>query len=112
MPMLTITQKAAEKVRSFLQEQQNHGKALRVYVEGGGCAGFQVGLTFDSRRETDEVVPQGDFEVLVDPVSQMYVEGSTVDYVEGIYGAGFRITGGEARRGGEACSCRPPGGGD
>jgi len=91
MSIMTVTPKAAEKVLTFLEDAENKGKALRVYVEGGGCAGFQYGLAFDEKRETDEVLELDGFELAIDPMSQMYLEGATVDYVEGLYGAGFKI---------------------
>jgi iron-sulfur cluster assembly accessory protein len=91
MPTMSVTTKAAEKVRGFMADEENKGKALRVYVEGGGCAGFQYGLAFDDKRDTDEVIGQEGFELVIDPMSQMYLDGATIDYIEGLYGAGFKI---------------------
>ncbi len=89
--LVTMTQKAKSKVLEYLKDEENKGKALRVYVEGGGCAGFQYGLAFDDKRETDTVVEIDGIEVVIDPMSQTYLEGSSIDFVDGLYGAGFKI---------------------
>lgn len=89
--MLSVTEKAKVKVHEFLTQEDNQGKALRVYVEGGGCAGFQYGLAFDEKRDDDEVVVEDGFEVVIDPMSQTYLEDCTVDYLDGLYGAGFKV---------------------
>lgn len=89
--MVTITPKAVEKINEFLKDEENKGKALRVYVEGGGCAGFQYGLAFDDKKDSDAIVPGEGFEVVIDPMSTMYLTGARVDFVEGLYGTGFKI---------------------
>ena len=100
--MINMTPKAIEKVKHFLQDEENKGKALRVYVEGGGCAGFQYGLAFDDKKEADAVIGQDGFEVVIDPMSGMYLEGANVDFVEGLYGTGFKIENPNAKGG---CGC-------
>jgi iron-sulfur cluster assembly accessory protein len=102
MASLSVTPKASSKVLGFLEDDDNKGKALRVYVEGGGCAGFQYGLAFDGKRDTDEVVACEGFELVVDPMSQMYLEGAVVDFVDGLYGAGFKINNPNATA---SCGC-------
>ena len=89
--MITITERARDKVLSYLEDEENKGKALRVYVEGGGCAGFQYGLAFDDTRETDLVLEVDGITIAIDPMSQTYLEGSEIDYVDGLYGAGFKV---------------------
>jgi iron-sulfur cluster assembly accessory protein len=89
--LVTITDKAKDKVRQYLEDDDNKGKALRVYVEGGGCAGFQYGLAFDDKRDTDEIVAIDGIEIVVDPMSQTYLEGSSIDFIDGLYGAGFKV---------------------
>jgi iron-sulfur cluster assembly accessory protein len=102
-PVVTLTEKAKEKVLVFMKEDENNkGKALRVYVEGGGCAGFQYGLAFDDKKDGDEVVSFDGFEVAVDPMSAMYLRGAKVDFVEGLYGTGFKIDNPNATGG---CGC-------
>jgi iron-sulfur cluster assembly accessory protein len=100
--MVTLTPKAVEKVKAFLADDENKGKALRVYVEGGGCAGFQYGLAFDDKRDSDAVVPVENFEVAIDPMSSMYLRGARIDFVEGLYGTGFKIENPNAKGG---CGC-------
>lgn len=87
-----LTEKAAEKVRAFASgSQEATGKFFRVYVQGGGCSGFQYGFTFDEKREDDSVIPAGELTVLIDPMSLPYLNGSTVDFVEDFRGSGFVV---------------------
>jgi len=83
--VLTLTEKAKEKALSLKEED----KLLRVYVEGGGCSGFQYGFKLDNKNEDDTVV---DSLVLVDSLSYSYILGSTLDYEEDIMASGFKIT--------------------
>lgn len=91
--MITITPTAAQKIHDIMVEEEQEGKDLRLYVEGGGCSGFQYGFAFDDRRDDDEVLPQEGFgfNLLVDPMSMNYLSGASIDYVEGLHGAGFKI---------------------
>ena len=91
--MITITETAAQKIKDIIVEEQQEGKALRLYVEGGGCSGFQYGFSFDDPRADDEVFPQEafGFSLLVDPMSLNYLTGAQIDFVEGLHGAGFKI---------------------
>ena len=91
--MITITDKGAEKVRDFLASQQaDLGVAgLRVGVRGGGCSGFQYQLAFDEQREKDAVFESHGLKLLVDNESLQFVRGSTIDYEEGLQGAGFKV---------------------
>jgi len=90
--MVNLTESAVGKVIEIIAQENQAGKALRIYVEGGGCSGFQYGFQFDETRNGDEVVSFQGFQLLVDPFSMNYLQNSTVDYVDGLYGAGFRIT--------------------
>jgi iron-sulfur cluster insertion protein len=99
---VTITDKAQSKVLHFLEDDENKGKALRVYVEGGGCAGFQYGLAFDDLRDTDETIKGKGYTVAIDPMSLMYLEGAQIDYIDGLYGAGFKINNPNATA---SCGC-------
>ena len=87
-----LTDAAVEKVAEIIVQEKQEGKALRIYVEGGGCSGFQYGFSFDDPRDIDEVVEYGGFKLLIDPFSMNYLENAQVDYVDGLYGAGFRIS--------------------
>jgi iron-sulfur cluster insertion protein len=91
--MITITDTAATKIKEIIVEEKQEGKDLRIYVEGGGCSGFQYGFAFDDKKDGDEVIAQEGFgfNLLVDPMSMNYLLGSKIDYVEGLHGAGFTI---------------------
>jgi iron-sulfur cluster assembly protein len=91
--MITLTDKGAEKVRDFLSSQQAVAETagLRVGVRGGGCSGFQYALAFDEQRAGDQVFEDKGIRLLVDGPSLPYVEGSTIDFVEGLQGAGFKV---------------------
>ena len=79
------------------------GKPLRIFVQGGGCSGFQYGFTFDEKRADDAVIQTGGIEVVVDPQSATYLKDAKVDYVEDFRGAGFSVTNPNATGGG--CGC-------
>ena len=100
--LVSVTAKAQSKVIDFLKDEENKGKALRVYVEGGGCAGFQYGLAFDDKHENDEVAQFEGFEIAIDPMSSMYLRGANIDFLEGLYGTGFKINNPNASGG---CGC-------
>jgi len=102
-PLLTLTEKAIEKVKYFASQMPDSaGKPLRVFVQGGGCSGFQYGFTFDDRKENDAEFAQGDVNVVVDPQSAMYLKGASVDYLEDFRGAGFSVNNPNASGG---CGC-------
>jgi iron-sulfur cluster assembly accessory protein len=91
--MVTLTDKAASKVKELMNGQAEAGTAsLRVAVRGGGCSGFQYALALDEKREDDHVFEAGGINVLVDPASLRYVDGSTVDYTESFMGQGFEVS--------------------
>ena len=91
--MITLTDKGAEKVREFLAAQSAVAATagLRVGVRGGGCSGFQYALAFDEQRDGDIVVEDKGIRLLVDTPSLPYVKGSTIDFVDGLQGAGFKV---------------------
>jgi iron-sulfur cluster assembly protein len=89
---ITLTDKAAGKIRELLSNQQQAGEqALRVAVRGGGCSGFQYALAFDRVKDEDHVFEDRGVSVIVDKTSMQFVFGSEVDYVEGLQGAGFSV---------------------
>jgi iron-sulfur cluster assembly protein len=90
---ITFTEKGAEKVHEFLagQEADATMAGLRVGVRGGGCSGFQYQLAFDEQRSEDIVFEDHGLKVLVDGQSLPYVDGSQIDYVESLQGAGFQV---------------------
>ena len=91
--MITISDKGAEKVHEFLAAQDADVTlaGLRVGVRGGGCSGFQYQLAFDEQRDSDQVFESHGLKLLVDPASLEYVDGSQIDYVEALTGAGFKV---------------------
>lgn len=89
---LNLSAVAAEKVVEIRKaEDIEEGYALRVKVMGGGCAGFQYDLFFDERAEGDNVFESNGVELVCDQMSFMYLMGTTIDYVEGLQGAGFKF---------------------
>lgn len=92
--MLTITPKAAEKIQSFLQNEDTaKGKSLRVALKPSGCAGFEYVLGFDEKRDNDTLLPQpAGFSVVVDNNSLPLIEDATIDYSEDAMSSGFKIS--------------------
>ncbi len=89
---IIFTSAAAAKVASLIEEEGNPSLMLRVYIQGGGCSGFQYGFTFE------EILQDGDTEVVtdgvklvIDPMSLQYLTGAEIDYSEGLQGAQFVI---------------------
>jgi iron-sulfur cluster assembly protein len=90
--VLTVTPVALNTIRMLLEQRNIPGYALRVFVSGGGCSGLQYGMAFEQApRDLDAVVEVDDVKLVVDPTSLMYLQGSTIDYVDSLMGGGFRI---------------------
>jgi iron-sulfur cluster assembly accessory protein len=89
---ITLTDKAAIKVKELLSGQENGAEqALRVAVRGGGCSGFQYALAFDAPKDDDHRFEVEGVAVVVDKTSMQFVFGSEVDWVDGLQGAGFAV---------------------
>lgn len=89
---INLTARAVNKVSELVEEEENPGLKLRVYITGGGCSGFQYGFSFeDTAAEDDTVIERDGIAVLVDPMSFQYLVGSEVDYTEGLEGSRFVI---------------------
>jgi iron-sulfur cluster assembly protein len=89
---ITVTPAAAEAVKDLLARRNLSGYALRVFISGGGCSGYQYGMALENNiREQDLQAEFHGVKVVVDEVSINYLRGATVDYVEGLMGAGFKI---------------------
>ena len=89
---LLFTDSAALKVQELIKEENNDDLMLRVFVQGGGCSGFQYGFTFDeSVQDGDTIVENQGIKLLVDPMSYQYLAGAEIDYSEGLEGAQFVI---------------------
>jgi iron-sulfur cluster assembly accessory protein len=89
--IINMTPAAADKVRELLSQENDPSLALRVFVAGGGCSGLQYGMTLDEEQEGDTVIPISGFSILVDEMSMGYIDGSEVDYVDSLMGAGFTV---------------------
>jgi iron-sulfur cluster assembly accessory protein len=100
---LSLTPKAIEMVKEAMVAEKLDGHGLRIFVQGGGCAGFQYGLDFENagRPGDFETVFEG-LKVFVDPMSAMHLEGTVIDYVMGISGAGFKFNNPNAKT---TCGC-------
>lgn len=100
--VISLTESAAGQVRQLLENPENAGKHLRVYVEQGGCSGMQYAMVFDEKRAEDFVVNMHDVTVLVDPFSAKHLQGSVVDFSDALTGGGFKVTNPNAR---QSCGC-------
>jgi len=91
-PSLIFTDAAAAKVKDLLIEENNPELRLRVFVQGGGCSGFQYGFTFDeSVNEDDATIEKNGVQLLIDPMSFQYLVGAEIDYKDDLEGAQFVI---------------------
>ena len=89
--IINMTPAAADKVRELLAQENDPSLALRVFVAGGGCSGLQYGMTLDEEQEGDTVIAISGFNILVDEMSVGYIDGSEIDYVDSLMGAGFTV---------------------
>jgi iron-sulfur cluster assembly accessory protein len=90
--MLTITDKAQGKVKEILDSQAEPFQGIRVQVVGGGCSGFQYHMGFEKQPNGgDEILDANGFKVFVDKGSLIYLDGTEIDYVESLTGAGFKF---------------------
>ena len=90
--MITLTEKATTKVTEVLGEQTENFVGIRLAVSGGGCSGFQYAMDLEREsRQGDQIVEINGFKVFVDEQSLLYHEGTQIDYVESIQGAGFKF---------------------
>ena len=87
-----LTHPAADAVRDVMNQKNLTGYALRLFISGGGCSGYQYGLTLDSNIRSEDIVTEVDgIKLVVDEVSIKYLQGATVDYVAGMTNSGFKI---------------------
>lgn len=93
MPLpLLFTDAAAQKVRSLIEEEGNPELKLRVFVQGGGCSGFQYGFTFDEAvNDDDTAMEKNGVTLLIDSMSYQYLVGAEIDYKEDLEGSQFVI---------------------
>ena len=101
--MVTMNPGAINKIKELLAEENNPNLKLRMFVQGGGCSGFQYGFTFDEEQNEDDF----DFEfdgvhLLVDSLSSQYLQGAEIDYTESLSGSQFSIKNPNAQT---TCGC-------
>lgn len=103
--MINVTEAAAGKIQELLAEEAKLGAGLRVFVQGGGCSGFQYGLMIEDGSadpEADKVFEVNGVRLLVDPISLRYLSGAEVDFVDNNMGGGFTIKNPNAK---STCGC-------
>jgi iron-sulfur cluster insertion protein len=98
-----FTEAAANKVKALVAEEKNPNLKLRVSIDGGGCSGFQYGFAFDENvSDDDTIIEKNGATMLVDVSSMQYLNGSEVDYLEGLEGARFVVNNPNAK---STCGC-------
>ena len=102
---VAVTDAAAGKIQDLLAEEQKNDAGLRVFVQGGGCSGFQYGLMLEDGpgdSESDRVFESNGVKLFVDPISVRYLLGAEVDFVDNLMGGGFTIRNPNAKT---TCGC-------
>lgn len=100
---ITLTPPAIQAVRDLLKKRNLEGYALRVFISGGGCSGFQYGMALENNIREQDIVDEFDgIKVVVDEISIDYLRGATVNYVDDVMGSGFKIENPNAV---SACGC-------
>jgi iron-sulfur cluster assembly protein/iron-sulfur cluster insertion protein len=100
--MITLTARAAKQVKTMHAELGAPEKRLRVLVESGGCSGFQYGMSFDSPKPGDNALESEGVSFVIDPASLAYLQGSVIDFDDGLQGKGFEIKNPNAQ---STCGC-------
>ena len=102
--MVIFHSSAAKKVREIMEEDPNipDDISLRVYIQGGGCSGFQYGFTFDGKQDGDEVVVTEGITLLVEPMRFQYLDGAEINYSGAHFASQFTITNPNAQ---SSCGC-------
>jgi iron-sulfur cluster assembly protein/iron-sulfur cluster insertion protein len=100
--MITLSARAATQVRSMQNDLNAPQKRLRVFVESGGCSGFQYGMSFDEPKPDDAEFQSEGVSVIMDQASIAYMQGSVIDFDDGLHGKGFEIKNPNAQ---STCGC-------
>ncbi len=100
--MIILSSRAARQVQAMRTAQADASKQLRVFVESGGCSGFEYGMSFDLAKPDDNVFESEGVRVLVDPASLAYLNGCSIDFDDGLHGKGFEIKNPNAQ---STCGC-------
>ncbi len=102
MAAVSITDRAAERIKEILAAEKRDGQGLRLKVVGGGCSGLQYKVDFDTEKAGDRVFEKEGAKVLVDMKSLLYLTGTELDYKEGLMESGFVFQNPNVKR---ACGC-------
>lgn len=100
--MITLTPRAAARIRSLVSQSGDADRVLRVFVEAGGCSGLQYGMTFEAPRAGDVTLESEDVRFVTDPASLELMSGSSIDFDDGLTGKGFEIRNPRAT---QTCGC-------
>lgn len=101
--MITISESAKTKILDLLAEENNPKLFLRTFVQGGGCAGFNYGFTFDEELNSDDFeISLENYKVVIDAMSMTYLQGAEIDYKETLMGSNFTIQNPNAQT---TCGC-------
>lgn len=101
--MITLTDAARDRIRDLIIEENNPNVKLRIYIQGGGCAGMQYGFTFDEDVQEDDFdIEFNGVHVLIDSASNQYLDGATVDFVEDLMSSAFKVSNPNATT---SCGC-------
>jgi iron-sulfur cluster assembly accessory protein len=103
--VITVTETAATKITDLMLEEKKAEAGLRVFVQGGGCSGFQYGLMIEEGSgdpAADQVFESNGVRLYVDPISLRYLSGAQVDFVDNLTGGGFTIKNPNAK---STCGC-------
>lgn len=99
---VTLTEAAAKQIKKMLNQQADAGHRLRIFIETGGCSGFEYGMSFGAKKDDDEVLEDQGIEFFMDPTSLEYLKGSVVQFDDGLTGKGFQIINPNAEN---TCGC-------
>ena len=102
LSMISLTEKAAARIREMSAEMEDDTKLLRVFVDPGGCSGFEYGMSFDSPSKSDEMHKSNGVSFAVDADSLIYLDGVEVHFDDGLNGTGFEIRNPNAQT---TCGC-------
>lgn len=102
MELINISENAVRKIKDIMSDEPSTSR-LRVFVQGGGCSGFQYGFTIDDQKNDDDFeIQAGELVVLVDSMSSQYLQGAEIDYIESLAGSQFSIKNPNAQT---TCGC-------
>ena len=100
--MIQLTPSAISEAKRLLEKQGKSSAHLRIGVQGGGCSGLSYKLVFDETRAGDHVQEFEGLKVAIDPKSDIYLDGTTLDFVDGLEGRGFKFLNPQAKK---SCGC-------